>query len=1072
MSEQHGTTPCPDAETLALFVEGKLKRHEIAAVTAHLETCAICTRAVRGANAELAPPRTRAPWLLAAAAVLAALVAVPALLYFRKVGVDPSLRTVIELSPRSARVLEPRLSGGFPYAPWRGPNRSGAAPTDSRQLKLFGAAGELIERAAKAPTPQAQHDAGIALTVIGKPLEAAGHFRDAAARGASARVWSDLAAAQYAAALQLGRPSLFPEALASADRALQADPRLPEALFNRALILERIGLTGQAREAWQRYLAVDAASPWAAEARQHLTKLPVHTGNAAFRSMLPAFEQAVAARDAGRVRDIVAAYPQQARQFAEAEYLGQWGEAHLRGDAVAASRLLAIARETGTALVRLNGEGLLRDAVGAIDRARDPRPLAEAHAVYRRGRIRYASRQPSKAEPDLRRAAALFSGAGSPMSLVALNYAASTRWERHEVDATEREVTALLAEAGRHRAYIALDAQLRWQLALCRMVKDDWTSALTLVQSAAATFRDLGERSNRGFVETLVADALMCLARPDDAWTSRIESFRTLSAEGNGDRLPVSLGGAARMELRVRRLESASAILRLEEAADRALKDDVLLTNALVREAVLASVLGDDDAAAVHAREATAVARRIEDPPLRVRALTDAGFAMGAILLRRDPRGAEQFLTRAIDGYTRMEKPVFLPETRLLRARARLQTGDRVAAAEDLEQGIRELERHRIAYAGTVEGTGIFDAGRALFAEATALALQRGDDAGAFAYVERSRAHVAGTPATASEIMRRLRGSRAAVLEVVALGDDTVLTFCITESALAAGRAAFARKDLDDPSRAARARLYGAIVRPTEKLLAGARRLVVVSEPPFDGLPFAALYDDASGAYLVQRMPLSMALSASSLQSRPSAPPREVVTVALPSGESAGTVALPRTASELSDVRSLYPRAAENGTAPASLDELAAAASAGGVVHIAGHTQQRSASEDAGLRFADRQWASWRSIAASRFPPASTVVLAACETLRRPAPAPSFALSLGDAFLAAGAGDVIGTLDAIADDDAYDLFLAIHRQLAAGARADEAVRAVQLQAMKAGGNAHWQAVAVLTRHIPDSRSPD
>ena len=81
-------------------------------------------------------------------------------------------------------------------------------------------------------------------------------------------------------------------------------------------------------------------------------------------------------------------------------------------------------------------------------------------------------------------------------------------------------------------------------------------------------------------------------------------------------------------------------------------------------------------------------------------------------------------------------------------------------------------------------------------------------------------------------------------------------------------------------------------------------------------------------------------------------------------------------------------------------------------------------------------------------------------------PAQAFALSLGDAFLAAGAGDVIGTLDVIADDDAYDLFLAIHRQLAAGARADEAVRTAQLQAMTSGGNAHWQAVAVLTRHIP------
>lgn len=177
----------------------------------------------------------------------------------------------------------------------------------------------------------------------------------------------------------------------------------------------------------------------------------------------------------------------------------------------------------------------------------------------------------------------------------------------------------------------------------------------------------------------------MGVARPDEAWTSRTESFRILSEEGNGDRLQISLGGAARMELRVKRLESAGAILRLEEAADRALKDDVLLTNALVREAVLESALGNDAAAAAHAREATAVAQRIEDSSLRVRALTDAGFATGAVLLRGDPRAAEAMLTRAIDGYARMEKPLFLPETFLLRARARLRTGNPAAAAEDFE---------------------------------------------------------------------------------------------------------------------------------------------------------------------------------------------------------------------------------------------------------------------------------------------------------------------------------------------------------------------------------------------------
>ncbi len=1065
MSEQTGTTPCPDAEILALFVEGKLKRHEIAGITAHLKTCVRCTRAVRGANQELQQPSSRAPWLAAAAVAAVALLAIPVVRYFRA----PSIETVIALAPRSARVLEPRLSGGFPWAQWRGPNRSDTAPTDARQLRLFGAAGEIIERAAKTPSPDAQHDAGIALTVIGKPLEGVERLRESAMRTPNARVWSDLAAAQYAAAMQLGRPSLYPEALASADRALQADPHLAEALFNRALILERIGLTEPARDAWKRYLAIDAASPWTAEARQHLKKLPTTTGDANFRQRIPAFEQAIAANDTIRVRKIVAAYPLQTRTFAEAEYLGRWGEAELRGDTAEAARLLTIAATTGETLARFNGESLLREAVASIEHAAighagDRRRLAEAHATYRRGRMLYATRHPSMAEPELRRAAQLFDEAHSPMALVARNYAASTRWDRNEVDAAERETSALLEEANRHPSFIALGAQLRWQLALCRMVEDDWVAALPLVQDAAAAFRRLGERGNLGFIDTLVADAQICLSRPDEAWTSRIESFRILSEEGHADRLPVSLGGASRMELRMNRLESASALLRLEQAAGRSLKDDVLLSNALVREAVLDSVLANDATAAAHAREATLVARRIADLPLHSRALTDADFATGAVLLRNDPRGAERMFTRAIDGYERMEKPLFLPESRLLRGRARMRIGDAAAAAEDFEEGIREIERHRIAYAGALVGTGIFDAGRALFQEAMALALQRGDAAAAFAYAERSRAHLAETPATAAEIMKRLRGSGAAVLEVVALNDE-VITFCLTEKALGAGRRRFSRSDVANPSRASRARLYDALVRPTETLLATARQLIVVNDPLFDDMPYAALYDSVAQAFLVQRMPVSMALSASSLQPGSSTLPNAIVTVSLPSGEAAGSVALPRTVAELEDVRALYPHASESST----LHELAAAVSVAGVVHIAGHTQRRSGADEAGLRFANQEWASWRRIAATRFPPASTIVLAACETLRRRRSPPAFALSLGDAFLAAGAGDVIGTLDVIADDDAYDLFRAIHRQLAAGARPDEAVRAAQLQAMTSGGDSHWQVVAVLTRHIPSRK---
>ena len=94
-----------------------------------------------------------------------------------------------------------------------------------------------------------------------------------------------------------------------------------------------------------------------------------------------------------------------------------------------------------------------------------------------------------------------------------------------------------------------------------------------------------------------------------------------------------------------------------------------------------------------------------------------------------------------------------------------------------------------------------------------------------------------------------------------------------------------------------------------------------------------------------------------------------------------------------------------------------------------------------------------------------TIVLAACETLRRPASQQTFSLSLGGGFVAAGAGDVIGTLTEIRDEDAYELFRAIHRQLAAGTDAADAVRSAQLSAIASGQPGGWASIAVLTRRI-------
>lgn len=95
----------------------------------------------------------------------------------------------------------------------------------------------------------------------------------------NARLHSDLGAAllekgNLEANSNAGRDlRTFDRSLEHLNRALELDATRLEALFNRALLRQSVGLRSAAKADWQRYLQQDPASPWAAEAREHLRVL-------------------------------------------------------------------------------------------------------------------------------------------------------------------------------------------------------------------------------------------------------------------------------------------------------------------------------------------------------------------------------------------------------------------------------------------------------------------------------------------------------------------------------------------------------------------------------------------------------------------------------------------------------------------------------------------------------------------------------------------------------------------------------------------------------------------------------
>jgi tetratricopeptide (TPR) repeat protein len=1082
VSHDHHAAVCPDADTLAAFAEGKLPRQEMPPILEHLTDCARCTAAVEAVNEDLfgqkqQPAVTGARhWWLLAAAIVVVILAIPRTRQL--LTRQSSVARLVALAPKSARIVEPRLSGGFAWAAYAGADRAAGKQTDTGQLKLGGAAGELAEQADRDRGVDAQHAAGVAMVLVEKPADAIPRLEAAAAKSRDAQIWSDLAAARYAAASQLGRASLYPTALAAADTALRSDPKFPEALFNRALILERLGLMEEAKQAWQRYLEVDPSSPWATEARARLADLPVSTRRSQFDRDRPLLEEAAARGDASAVHKYVDAHRDRARAYAETEYLGRWGDAVQRNDAAGADRWLSIARGIANALTELSGDGLTREAVQSIERATaaQRQSLAAAHIAYRSGRIAYSRHDLNTAQRDLQRAGELFDATHDPMAMAARYYGAGVRLARNETIAARADLERCQTETAAYPEFINLGGHIRWELGRVHMLDDDWPGAAPILAEGAEMFHRSGDRASEAFVETMHARALESMGRTDDAWLARSRAFTALSIEGEDDLLTTSVDAAMHAELLVGREDAALALSGIALVVAQASKQPGLVIDALVTRSLLLSTAGQSDEALLAARQAGDLAHGTADPALRERQLADVASATGAALAENDLRAAAAPLTQAIAFYRQHGIALGLPQALLLRARSAARAGDQAAAMRDLLDGIAIVEHRRER---NDSATDVLDSEHALFTDAILLSLDRGDTAAAFAFAERAR----GGSITIAELQRRLSRSGVAVLEIVAFPRE-IVTFAVTENDTAVGRrprnvetlASLADRSLSEDGTTAASALYDDVIRPVEGVIVRARELVIVSDRRLQSAPFAALYDANTRRYLIDRFAVSLASSAASLsrQSDP-ATARSVTAFALPSAGATGSAALPDAGREIADIAALYRRARTIEPAGATLAALRTGAASTDVIHISGHTEPQAGGGEHALLLAGNlgsgdERVSAKTILAQPALRAGIVVLAACETLRPPASAATHSMSLGEAFSAAGATDVIGTLAPIGDRDALLLFRVLHRQIASGAHPADALRAAQQQAIAndpgRGGRRSWRAITLLTRSIP------
>lgn len=965
------------------------------------------------------------------------------------------LQGLIELSADHDRYFEPRLTGFR----WSRLRRNRFRLDEAPRFRLAAAAGDAVRIALERSSPEARHAAAIGYLLTGRFQESTELLENLAKADRDARVSSDLAAAQYALAAANDDPWQLTRALASADRAILLDAHLPEAHFNRALILERLGLRDYAREAWEDYLRLDSAGGWADEGRDHVRELqPVDV----FEDLLECqYEQLI--RAPSSVHELATRYRQDARTWGETEILRRWAAAERNGNETA-SRHLAVAREIGAELARGRGEGMLRELVAAIDRAEGEsrRALMEAHLAYADGRDTYGrQKQPARARLMFLNAEKAFRRGGSPGERLARFFAANTLHPLGRAEESRETLEQLLASCPPE--FMAHRAQVLWQLGLVHYARSRWGEAITALDESAALFDRLDEGSYAASIREILANAHDRIGDRRTSWRHRILVLHEFGRRPSS-RLLTTLTYLSRSAVKNGDWPTAVSLLALSANVSRRIDDKPIQIAMYLQRAHLHLRMAEPGAARMDLLAARAAARDIADPGYQ--SLFAANATAIEALLTADPAVTIDLLTRPIAFHGSGGVRAMLPELLLERGRAYLRMHDYDRASADFEAGIAELESNRESLPSSDDRIGIFRDGEDLFHEAITLALNQNDAARALQYVERARAR-----ALLDSLGTRWPSARPAdVPEGTVIIEYFFDPEHLTVFVLDHRRIRVVRQDVDDHAllqlamrfaNAARTSnrqellpagrlLHRRLIAPIETFLSGAGTVVIVPDPRLADLPFAALVGE-DNRFLVERHTIVVSPSAAvymRLTDTPPAPrPTNLLVV---TGNAQDLAPLTAARREADSVARLYDQNIRLDREQATVTAFARAAASVDAIHFAGHGVASTVRGGSGYlvmnpdRF-DDGLLDLKEIAALNLDRISLVVLAACSTSAGETIATEGTITVGRAFLAAGARSVISTLWPVDDEAAAQFFPVVHHHISRGLAPAEALRAAQLE---------------------------
>lgn len=927
----------------------------------------------------------------------------------------------------------------------------------------------------------------------GKGLDAAVDQLAAATEAAplDSYLWSDLAALEGWKASLRQDPRSLENAFNAIERAVQLDPDLPQALFNRAWILDLLQLPGAAGEAWKLYLSRETrASPWRREAEERLARLQAPTLTAMWATHRLDRELAAGRLDDARIAAFAAALPSSALGWVLTSLLPTWGEALEAGDPTAAGKNLHAARVVAGFFRRQWGDALLDDGISEIELA------VRAGSSGRRSRLvrgllalRDAVNDHERSRPasvlvQLGIASQGFGGDVEALQLLAAEYHAASLYAQGKYAQAGDRLSRLSREISR-RPYPYLRARLLHRQGSVENVSGNPEIARQRLQESLQIFLRLSDPEYITFVSALLGESYHQLGDRERSWKSLYLALVNNRRLGLPYREVQTFNIVADFTLRSgnARLSYLYQDAAVQSSSD--LDNPSFCADVLLWRALLHARFGQPDAAARDLQAAARQTAKIVDPSRAEQSLADAGLISGAITLERDPAAAVRSLDRAVERYqTTGHWP-----NRLLAYEARAQAyrklGQTSREKADLLLSLRIHERigndlaedgYRLSLAGLIEN--VFDQMVRLEA------VDEKNPARAVYFLERSRTvswpllkHTA-TPSIEPVTPQALSAAlppRTALVEYSLLS-DRLLIWNRTATSMESHEILMPRHEIvrlvrqftDEEWSGSRweqasARLHQILIAPW--FSAGRYdTVVVIPDKDLFRISFPALWSATTRRFLIQDAAILLAPSATlfvhaterdrRLALESSAP--KILVVADPAAPQLGLLEHSRREGER--IRAVFPASTILLTGAAAVPsaffrDLPEAA----WVHFAGHAvASPDRPLDSVLVFAQPRGGgpgevTGRELQERSFPRTRLVVLSACSTTAAPDAAWPGAMTLARPFLTAGVPAVLGSLWRVEDREAQSLFDTFYESVRAGAPPAAALRAAQLRMLRERG---------------------